>query len=68
MSLRRRLLLAFLAVAVVLAVADVVILRTVDGSLYGQVDDRLAENGPRSIDAGASLSPARPRRAPGRRS
>ncbi len=58
MSLRRRLLLAFLAVAVVLAVADVVILRTVDGSLYGQVDDRLAENGPRSIDLGASLSPA----------
>ena len=35
MSLRRRLLLAFLAVAVVLTDADVVILRTVDGSLYG---------------------------------
>jgi two-component system OmpR family sensor kinase len=33
--------LAFLAIAVVLAVADVVIIRTVDGSLYGQIDDRL---------------------------
>ena len=42
MSLRRRLVLAFLAIAVVLAVADVVIIRTVDGSLYGQIDDRLS--------------------------
>jgi two-component system OmpR family sensor kinase len=41
-SLRRRLVLAFLAIAVVLAVADVVIIRTVDGSLYGQIDDRLS--------------------------
>jgi two-component system OmpR family sensor kinase len=41
-SLRRRLLLAFAAIAVVLAVADVVIIRTVDGSLYGQIDDRLS--------------------------
>ena len=42
MSLRRRLVLAFLAIAVVLAVVDVVIIRTVDGSLYGQIDDRLS--------------------------
>lgn len=42
MSLRRRLLLAFALIAVVLAVADVVIIRTVDGSLYRQIDDRLA--------------------------
>jgi two-component system OmpR family sensor kinase len=41
-SLRRRLLLAFAAIAVVLAVADVVIIRTVNGSLYGQIDDRLS--------------------------
>jgi len=41
-SLRRRLVLAFLAIAVVLAVADVVIIRTVDGSLYGQIDSRLS--------------------------
>ncbi len=42
MSLRRRLVLAFLAIALVLAVVDVVIIRTVDGSLYGQIDDRLS--------------------------
>jgi two-component system OmpR family sensor kinase len=41
-SLRRRLLLAFAAIAVVLAVADVVIIRTVNDSLYGQIDDRLS--------------------------
>jgi two-component system OmpR family sensor kinase len=34
--------LAFVAIAVVLAVADVVIIRTVDGSLYGQIDSRLS--------------------------
>ena len=42
MSLRRRLLLAFAAIAVVLAVADVVIIRTVNTSLYSQIDDRLS--------------------------
>jgi len=41
-SLRRRLVLAFALIALVLAVADVVIIRTVDGSLYGQIDDRLS--------------------------
>ena len=46
MSLRRRLLLAFAAIAVVLAVADVVIIRTVDGSLFGQIDDRLSTTVP----------------------
>ena len=52
MSLRRRLLLAFAAIAVVLAVADVVIIRTVDGSLFGQVDDRLSTTVPRFAGPG----------------
>jgi two-component system OmpR family sensor kinase len=46
-SLRRRLLLAFAAVAVVLAAADVVIAQTVTSSLYGQIDDRLTATAPR---------------------
>jgi two-component system OmpR family sensor kinase len=51
-SLRRRLLLAFCAIAVVLAVADVVIIRTVDGSLLGQIDERLASTVPRFAGPG----------------
>jgi two-component system OmpR family sensor kinase len=57
MSLRRRLLLAFAAVALVLAVADVVIIRTVHSNLYGQIDDRLEKTVERFVGAGGAPAP-----------
>jgi two-component system OmpR family sensor kinase len=54
MSLRRRLLLAFAAVALVLAVADVVIIRTVSSNLYGQIDDRLSTTVPQAFGPNGS--------------
>jgi two-component system OmpR family sensor kinase len=55
-SLRRRLLLAFVAVAAVLAVADVVIIRTVESNLLGQIDERLSTTVPRFAGPGADLA------------
>ena len=51
-----------LAIAVVLAVADVVIIRTVDGSLYGQIDDRLSNTVGRAFGPAPRnpIPPARP--------
>jgi two-component system OmpR family sensor kinase len=54
-SLRRRLLLAFVAVAAVLAVADVVIIRTVESNLLGQIDQRLSTTVPRFAGPGGDL-------------
>jgi two-component system OmpR family sensor kinase len=51
-SLRRRLLFAFAAVAMVLAVADLIIVRTVSSSLYGQIDERLVATAPRFFGPG----------------
>ena len=58
MSLRRRLVLAFVAIAVVLAVADVVIIRTLNSTLYAQIDDRLA------VTSQRGLGPAAPQLVP----
>jgi two-component system OmpR family sensor kinase len=55
-SLRRRLLLAFVAVAAVLAVADVVIIRTVESNLLGQIDQRLSTTVPRIAGPGGDLA------------
>jgi two-component system OmpR family sensor kinase len=55
-SLRRRLLLAFVAVAAVLAVVDVVVIRTVESNLLGQIDQRLSTTVPRFAGPGADLA------------